>query len=90
MPSTSTLSALSKSQTASEPIELELTTDLLGNYVDTAFSVPGASGCVLTLFEFPPEDIDHDIDTQSGLPSEAGSATLDVDTETAASKLVYP
>ncbi len=75
-----------------EPIELELTTSNPGTYVDNSYAVPGANGCVLTLFGFPAKNIDHDIDTASALPSESGlnSTTWVNDTETAAAELVYP
>ncbi len=75
-----------------EPIELELATDTSGNYVDNSFAVPGTNGCFLTLFEPPPENIDHEINTESALPSASGlnSTTWVNDTETAAAGLVYP
>lgn len=63
-----------------------------GTYVDNSFYAPGANGCVLTVFGLPPENIDSEIDAQSGLPSEAGSNTaiLDFDTESVSAALVYP
>jgi len=42
-------------------------------YVDNSFAAPGASGCVLTLFGFIPISINGLVNTQSGLPSPAGT-----------------
>jgi hypothetical protein len=63
-----------------------------GTYVDNAFSAPGASGCFLTLFGYPPISINGVINAQSGLPAEAGTNTaiLEFDTESVSSGLVYP
>ncbi len=63
-----------------------------GTYVDNSFYAPGADGCFLMLFGFPPTAINGVIDKQSGLPSEAGSNTaiLDFDTESVSAALVYP
>jgi len=44
-----------------------------GEYVDNAFSAPGASGCVLTLFGFIPISINGLVNSQSGLPAAAGT-----------------
>jgi hypothetical protein len=44
-----------------------------GTYVDNAFAAPGASGCVLTLFGFIPISINGLVNSQSGLPSPAGT-----------------
>lgn len=64
-----------------------------GTYVDNSFSVPGANGCQLTLFEFIPISINAPINEQSALPSPAGyNRTIqDFDTETASAPVwVYP
>ncbi|HSS04374.1 MAG TPA: hypothetical protein VLK89_04180 [Solirubrobacterales bacterium] len=63
-----------------------------GTYVDNSFAAPGANGCVLTLFGFPPENIDGEIDAQTGLPAEAGTNTTiqDFDSESVSAALVYP
>ena len=63
-----------------------------GTYVDNSFYAPGANGCVLTLFGFPPKKIDSDINAQSGLPSAAGSNTaiLNFNTESVSAATVYP
>ena len=54
--------------------------------------MPGASGCVLTLFGYPPEPIDEMINEESALPSAAGSnETVQLfDTEYVAAGLVWP
>lgn len=44
-----------------------------GTFVDNSFSAPGASGCVLTLFGFIPISINGLVNSQSGLPSPAGT-----------------
>ncbi len=63
-----------------------------GEFVDNSFAAPGASGCVLTLFGFLPISINGLVNTQSGLPSPAGTnetrQTFDI--ETTGSELVYP
>lgn len=41
--------------------------------VDNSFAAPGASGCVLTLFGFIPISINGLVNSQSGLPSPAGT-----------------
>jgi len=63
-----------------------------GTYVDNSFSVPGASGCVLTLFGFIPISLNNLVNEQAGLPSAAGknSTVEDFDTELVARELVYP
>jgi len=63
-----------------------------GKHVDNAFAAPGASGCVLTLFGFPATSIDEEIDSQTGLPAEAGyNRTIqNFTTEFVSSALVYP
>lgn len=63
-----------------------------GTMVDNAFSAPGASGCVLTLFGFIPVSINGLVNFQSGLPAEAGTneTTQTLDAESVASKFVYP
>lgn len=44
-----------------------------GTFVDNSFAAPGANGCVLTLFGFIPVSINGLVDSQSGLPSAAGT-----------------
>lgn len=44
-----------------------------GIYVDNSFAAPGANGCVLTLFGFIPISINGLVNSQSGLPSPAGT-----------------
>jgi hypothetical protein len=63
-----------------------------GAYVDNSFAAPGASGCVLTLFGFIPISINGLVNTQSGLPSPAGTNATEqkVDQELANQVLVYP
>jgi len=63
-----------------------------GTYVDNSFFAPGANGCVLTLFGYPPSSLDEEIDAMSDLPSEAGSnsAILNFDTESVSAATVYP
>ncbi len=63
-----------------------------GTYVDNSFSAPGANGCALTLFGYPPLSINGLVNAQSGLPSPAGTNTtiLNFDTESVSAALVYP
>jgi hypothetical protein len=63
-----------------------------GLNVDNVFSAPGANGCFLTLFGFPPIAINGLINAESGLPSPAGSnMTIQAfDNEYVSSALVYP
>jgi hypothetical protein len=63
-----------------------------GTYVDNSFSAPGANGCALTLFGYPPLSLDSLIDAQSGLPSAAGTNTaiLNFDSESVSAAVVYP
>ena len=63
-----------------------------GEYVDNAFSAPGASGCVLTLFGFIPISINGLVNSQSGLPSAAGNNETRqlIDSEVAETFRVYP
>jgi len=60
--------------------------------VDNSFAAPGASGCVLTLFGFIPISINGLVNSQSGLPSPAGTneTVQNIDTELVASERVYP
>lgn len=53
--------------------EREITQAKGGTYVDNSFAAPGANGCVLTLFGFIPISINGLVNTQSGLPSPAGT-----------------
>lgn len=59
--------------------------------VDNSFAAPGASGCTLTLFGFIPISINGLVNTQSGLPSPAGTnaTAQEQDTELVARNLVY-
>jgi len=61
-------------------------------YVDNSFAAPGASGCVLTLFGFIPISINGLVNSQSGLPSPAGTnETVQVTkSELAFPQFVYP
>jgi hypothetical protein len=63
-----------------------------GTFVDNAFAVPGASGCVLTLFGFIPISLNGLVNSQSALPSPAGknSSLQEFDLELVARELVYP
>jgi hypothetical protein len=63
-----------------------------GELVDNSFAAPGASGCVLTLFGFLPISINGLVNTQSGLPSPAGTneTRQEVDFELSLQPLVYP
>jgi hypothetical protein len=68
-------------------------TDVTGaTYVDNSFAAPGATGCVLTLFGYPPESIDETINAEGGLPAAAGTnETLqEFSRESVSSALVYP
>jgi hypothetical protein len=62
-----------------------------GIYVDNAFSVPGASGCTLTLFGFIPISLNSFVNSQSGLPSAAGNneAEQKINIEIALQESVY-
>lgn len=63
-----------------------------GVLVDNSFAAPGASGCVLTLFGFIPISINGLVNTQSGLPSPAGTneTVQNTNIELAESQFVYP
>lgn len=62
-----------------------------GTYVDNAFAVPGASGCVLKLFGFIPISLNSFVNSQAGLPSAAGhnEAEQDIDIQIALQGSVY-
>jgi hypothetical protein len=62
-----------------------------GIFVDNSFAAPGASGCVLTLFGFIPVSINGLVNTQSGLPSPAGTneTKQNFDIELVSKALVY-
>lgn len=62
-----------------------------GIYVDNAFSVPGASGCTLTLFGFIPISLNSFVNSQAGLPSPAGKneAVQNINIEIAEQESVY-
>lgn len=61
-------------------------------YVDNSFAAPGASGCTLTLFGFIPISINGLVDSQSGLPSAAGTneTIQDTNLHSTSAALVYP
>lgn len=63
-----------------------------GTYVDNSFAAPGASGCTLKLFGFIPISLNGFVNSQSGLPSPAGTneAVQDFSIEIAPRALVYP
>lgn len=60
--------------------------------VDNSFAAPGANGCVLTLFGFIPISINGLVNTQSGLPSPAGTneTIQEQDLEATFESAVYP
>ena len=60
-------------------------------YVDNSFAAPGASGCVLTLFGFIPVSINGLVNTQSSLPSPAGTneTIQNTDAELVSRSFVY-
>ncbi len=72
------------------------TTHVLGfkniKYVDNSFAAPGANGCTLTLFGFIPISINGLVNSQSGLPSPAGTnETVQIqDLEVTPEFVVYP
>ena len=70
----------------------EVAVGLNGSLVDNSFSAPSASGCVLTLFGFIPISLDGLVNSQSGLPSAAGTneTKQDVDIEVTLQSVVYP
>lgn len=61
-------------------------------FVDNKFAAPGASGCTLTLFGFIPISINGLVNSQSGLPSPAGTneTIQNTDSELAFPEQVYP
>ncbi len=63
-----------------------------GTYVDNSFAAPGATGCVLTLYEYIPISLNGLINSENGLPAAAGTnrAILGFDTELVESAIVYP
>lgn len=62
-----------------------------GIYVDNSFAAPGANGCVLTLFGFIPISINGLVNSQSGLPSPAGTneTKQEFDAEIVNAELAY-
>lgn len=76
----------------SEDPETEILHFANGTYVDNSFAVPGASGCVLKLFGFIPISLNGFVNSQSGLPSPAGTneAVQDFSIELVNRELVYP
>jgi hypothetical protein len=63
-----------------------------GTFVDNSFAAPGANGCKLVLFGFIPISINGLVNSQSGLPSPAGTneTVQNIDLELVSSKFVYP
>jgi hypothetical protein len=63
-----------------------------GTYVDNTFAVPGASGCVLTLFGVIPISINGLVNQQSGVPAAPGvsEAVQNIDTELTSREFAYP
>lgn len=63
-----------------------------GTFVDNSFAAPAAHGCVLTLFGFLPVNIDGLVNSQSGLPSPAGTneTVQTADTALVETQYVYP
>lgn len=63
-----------------------------GQFVDNSFAAPGASGCVLTLFGFIPINVNGLVNSQSDLPSPAGTneTRQDFDLEVVQPSAVYP
>jgi hypothetical protein len=63
-----------------------------GQFVDNSFAAPGASGCTLTLFGFIPVSINGLVNSQSGLPSPAGTneTRQNFNTEITGREFVYP
>jgi hypothetical protein len=63
-----------------------------GIYVDNSFAAPGANGCVLTLLGILPVSLNSTVNSQSGLPSPAGTneTIQEITTEIGPSVLVYP
>jgi hypothetical protein len=74
------------------PEGTEIITVYNGTYVDNSFAAPGANGCVLTLFGFIPISINGLVNSQSGLPSPAGTneTIQNIDLELAPLAKVYP
>jgi hypothetical protein len=62
-----------------------------GIFVDNAFAVPGASGCVLKLFGFIPISLNGFVNSQAGLPSPAGTneAVQELDIKITLQEFVY-
>ena len=54
-------------------IEGEIVKVKNGTFVDNSFAAPGASGCELKLFGFIPISLNGFVNSQSGLPSPAGT-----------------
>ena len=71
--------------------ETGIVTQKGGTFVDNAFSAPGASGCVLTLFGFLPINLNPLVNAQSGLPAAAGTneTIQNFDNELASPLAVY-
>jgi hypothetical protein len=72
--------------------EKEIILQTNGTFVDNSFAAPGASGCVLTLFGFIPINLNPLVNSQSGLPSPAGTneTIQNFDVETTPVARVYP
>jgi hypothetical protein len=63
-----------------------------GKYVDNSFAAPKASGCTLTVLGILPISINGLVDSESGLPSSAGTneTIQEINTEIVPSSRVYP
>jgi hypothetical protein len=63
-----------------------------GTFVDNSFAAPGANGCKLVLFGFLPISINGLVNSQSGLPSAAGTneTVQHFDGEFVERSVVYP
>jgi hypothetical protein len=61
-------------------------------YVDNSFAAPGANGCTLTLLGFIPISINGLVNSQSGLPAEAGTneTVQNTNLHSVLASLVYP
>lgn len=80
-----------KAPTSSYNPTTKITHQTGGEFVDNAFSAPGASGCTLTVFGIP-IGINGLVDSQSGLPAAAGTNTTRqaYEQDAVGVKVVYP
>ena len=91
--STSSPIALHLLATSKPEVAFDFETEILhvnnGGFADKTFSVPGANGCVLTLFGFIPISINGLVNSESGLPAASGNEAVQViDTELVEAELV--